>query len=262
MMKKIRKQNVKLNEVQIKKGNQTMRTRIVFGSLLLALVFTTVVSVSAHADETFLLSPPCRMHDSRVTGAAKLVANVELLGEGQENCNGSIPKWATGVYFTFTIINPPGNGWLKAYASDESTPSSVTMTYAAGQNTSASALVRLRTHNPELSAFDFKLLSLQSADFVIDVTGYTMPGLNAETHGTIASRQADCNSNGIYCKYTFGLSSGSSGSSGVSTIVCDNANMDTSACGGYIVGDSVQALGHLKENSGVPTLYAHTIRAF
>lgn len=233
-------------------GGVSVGVRRVVGVVALAIL-STIVGLSegkGYADDIKMLTPPCRLHDSRWTGAAKLVANTELIGGIRQSCG--VPLTATAVFFNFTIISPPAAGWFKVYARGESAPDTAVITYSSGVTISNGALVNLRVYDPEADPFDLVLKSSASTDFIIDVVGYVTPSLTNETHATITSKTATCDSNNAFCLYTFGLNNGWS-------LVCANQNMDTTACSGFIVGGGIRGFGHLKQSGSTPVLYAHSV---
>lgn len=226
-------------------------------TLAVALAITGGGFGALHADDIKMLTPPCRMHDSRPSGAAKLVSGVELLGGARQNCG--IPLTATAVFFSFTVINPPAAGWLKAYAAGLSAaPDTAVLTYQPGVNTTGSALVNLVTYSPTATAADFVMKSSQSTDFLADVVGYVVPSVTNEIHATITSKNVtDCDSNGNFCTYTFGLSNGW-------LLICNNQNITTITCANYSVGGGIRGFGHIEQSvvESTPILYAHAIVAY
>jgi len=84
-----------------------------------------------------------------------------------------IPSNATAAVFNVTVVNPTGNGYLTVYPHGGTVPNSSNVNYSEGQTTSNRVIVPLGT------SAGITVASSQSADVIVDVSGYfSAPGFS------------------------------------------------------------------------------------
>jgi len=126
-------------------------------------------------DLSFTPLEPCRLVDTRITGAAiaadtsRVFAGFSILGfqgQGGANWNCGIPSGVVALSLNVTVVEPGGRGFATAYPAHVVRPTASTVNYEPGVNLSNESIVRL---SPGL---EFRVYSRRSIDLVVDVTGY------------------------------------------------------------------------------------------
>ena len=126
---------------------------------------------------------PCRIIDTRSTGAGAIAANstrnfvafgisnFSSQGGSATNC-GVNPLQATAVAINLTAVAPTAAGFATAYPFGTTQPVAASINYAAGAIVNNALIVQ--TPNP-IASFDFTLFTFASSHYVADIVGYFAP---------------------------------------------------------------------------------------
>lgn len=161
----------------------------VLGALTSDLVYTPVA--------------PCRILDTRNAGGPiaaggtrsfdAVAASFTSQGGSATNCNTQLTFTALAV--NVTAVTPTGAGYATIYPYLATRPTAASINYTAGAVVNNSLIVQI--NNP-LTADDFTIYTLASADYVADVVGYFAPPVatalqcvdTATTNGTTGTNPA------------------------------------------------------------------------
>ena len=147
-------------------GNPTPQ---VLGELTNDLVYTPIA--------------PCRIIDTRSTGAGAIAANAtrsfvainssSFTGQGgsASNC-GTLGLNATAVAVNLTAVTPAGAGFATAYPFGTTRPLASSINYTAGAIVNNALIIQIP--NPFASS-DFSLFTFAQSHFVADIVGYFAP---------------------------------------------------------------------------------------
>jgi hypothetical protein len=119
------------------------------------------------------LSPSNQCNQPGGTGgslAAGQSVDVQVTGSN------TIPNGATAAVFNVTVANPSGAGFLTVYPEDSPQPNTSNVNYLAGQVVANRVVVPLSTTGPNPTLGQIKIFSSQSADVIVDVSGYYTAG--------------------------------------------------------------------------------------
>lgn len=103
-------------------------------------------------DLSFTPLEPCRLVDTRITGAAiaadtsRVFAGFSILGfqgQGGANWNCGIPSGVVALSLNVTVVEPGGRGFATAYPAHVVRPTASTVNYEPGVNLSNESIVRL-----------------------------------------------------------------------------------------------------------------------
>lgn len=134
-------------------------------------------------DLAFTPVAPCRILDTRSTGAGAIAANstrsfisinstnFSTQGGSATNC-GTLGLAATAVVINLTAVTPSGGGYATAFPFGTTQPLASSINYAAGDIVNNALTVQIP--NP-LSSFDFTIYSFAQSHYVADIVGYFAP---------------------------------------------------------------------------------------
>ncbi len=111
---------------------------------------------------------PCRLVDTR--SGARMESGVPRLfaAAGEPTCG--IPLSAKAASLNVTVVAPTGAGNIALYPSDQSTPTTSTVNFAAGQNRANNAIIPLGEDGR--IAARASIAGSGSADLILDANGY------------------------------------------------------------------------------------------
>lgn len=126
---------------------------------------------------------PCRILDTRNTGAGAIAANStrnfvavnasNFTGQGGSATNcGTLGLSATAVAINLTAVTPSGAGFATAYPFGTTQPVAASVNYASGDIVNNALIVQIP--NP-LSSFDFTVYTFAQSHYVADIVGYFAP---------------------------------------------------------------------------------------
>lgn len=129
--------------------------------------------------------PPCRIIDTRSTGAGAIAANStrnfiaingsNFTGQGGSSTNcGTLGLNATAVAINLTAVTPSGAGYATAYPYGTTQPTAASVNYASGAIVNNALIVQIP--NP-LASFDFTIYTYAQSHYVADIVGYFAPPL-------------------------------------------------------------------------------------
>jgi hypothetical protein len=127
--------------------------------------------------ETFFVPlEPCRLADSRVVGgpfSAESARDFRAWGDGLAEQGGTddcgVPASAVAVHLNFTVVNPAGFGYLRAWPFGEEEPLATLMAFTGGPGISNASALAICNTCP--SDFHVKVYG-SGTDLVIEVVGY------------------------------------------------------------------------------------------
>ncbi len=126
---------------------------------------------------------PCRIVDTRSTGAGAIAANgtrnflainasnFTSQGGSATNC-GTLGLNATAVAVNVTAVTPAGAGYATLYPFGTAQPVAASVNYASGAIVNNALIVQIP--NP-LAAFDFTVYTFAQSHYVVDIVGYFAP---------------------------------------------------------------------------------------
>jgi hypothetical protein len=126
---------------------------------------------------------PCRIVDTRSTGAGAIAANstrnfvavnsssFSSQGGSATNC-GTLGLSATAVAVNVTAVTPSGGGFATLYPFGTAQPLVASVNYASGAIVNNALIVQIP--NP-LSSFDFTIYTFAQSHYVVDIVGYFAP---------------------------------------------------------------------------------------
>lgn len=128
---------------------------------------------------------PCRIIDTRTTGAGQIAANStrsfvainasNFSGQGGSATNcGTLGLSATAVALNVTAVTPVANGYTTVYPFGTTQPLSSNINYYAGITAANGVIATIP--NP-LSSFDITIYSNAQSHYVVDILGYFAPPL-------------------------------------------------------------------------------------
>ena len=130
-------------------------------------------------DLVFTPLQPCRIVDTRGTGAGALPANSVRVfsawglasfaaqGGSATDC-GLQNESPEAIAVNLTAVTPAQTGYVKLFPASGPSPATATMIYEAGKTLSNSAVVKLGAWGQ----YDFSIFSERQADYVVDIVGY------------------------------------------------------------------------------------------
>jgi hypothetical protein len=101
------------------------------------------------------------------TVSAGHTINVQVAGGSN-----TIPAGATAAVFNVTVVNPLNAGFLTVFPEDASQPTASNVNYVAGQVAANRVIVPLSTTGPTVDQGQISVYSQQTADVIVDVSGY------------------------------------------------------------------------------------------
>ena len=119
---------------------------------------------------SFFTVTPCRVFDTRTTGAPLLSNVPRFFGVAVEQCG--IPLSAVAVLVNLTVVAPTGPGFITAFPGDEPRPVASTITFRAGQILSNNAILGLSGDGEGTIALYALVGGQGSAHIALDVAGY------------------------------------------------------------------------------------------
>ncbi len=128
---------------------------------------------------------PCRIADTRLTGAGPIAAGgtrsfaavsaSNFVGQGGSTTDcGTLGLSAAAVMIVATAITPNAPGFATAYSFGTTQPATTSMQFAAGAI--AVNTLAIQTPNPRVT-LDFTVFTSAQSDFVFDIVGYFAPPL-------------------------------------------------------------------------------------
>lgn len=128
---------------------------------------------------------PCRIVDTRSTGAGVIAANStrnfiavnasNFTGQGGSATNcGTLGLSATAVAINLTAVTPSGAGYATAYPFGTTQPTTASINYTAGAVVNNALIVQIP--NP-LSSFDFTIYTFAASHYVADIVGFFAPNI-------------------------------------------------------------------------------------
>lgn len=126
---------------------------------------------------------PCRIIDTRSTGAGAIAANstrsflainasnFTAQGGSATNC-GTLGLNATAVAVNLTAVTPSGAGYATAFPYGTAQPLASSINYTAGAIVNNALVIQIP--NP-LSSFDFTIYTFAQSHYVADIVGYFAP---------------------------------------------------------------------------------------
>ena len=128
---------------------------------------------------------PCRIIDTRLTGAGAIAANstrnfvainasnFSSQGGSATNC-GTLSLSATAVAINLTAVTPTTGGYATVYPFGTGQPLAASVNFTAGAVVNNSVIAQIP--NP-LSSFDFTIYSFAQSHYVADIVGYFAPNV-------------------------------------------------------------------------------------
>jgi len=136
-----------------------------------AALLLSAVPVLADGPLRFFPLTPCRLVDTRSTNAPALLGKASRDFQVQGKCG--IPVNAKAVAVNATIVNPQSDGYITLYPSGTPWPGTANLTFKAGEPALGNgAIVPLSTNANDLTVYLFQSTTTQTANVVIDGTGY------------------------------------------------------------------------------------------
>ena len=133
---------------------------------------------SPDSDLVFTPVTPCRIVDTRLTGAGRILANTSrgfyshganLVGQGGGNCNN--PSFdPAGIAINVTVTNH-ANGFVTVYPFGVTRPLASTVNFKTGVDLANSTVVKTAIG----AGFDFNVFANSDTHVVIDLLGYFAP---------------------------------------------------------------------------------------
>ena len=116
----------------------------------------------------FVPTDPVRLFDTRSTGSRLAAGSpIDVVVAGSND----VPSTAVGVMANLTVTGPSNSGYLVAWPTGSPRPGTSNLNFSAGQTVPNLASVRLGTGGRITIA-----LSGGSADVIVDLSGYYVPG--------------------------------------------------------------------------------------
>ena len=131
------------------------------------------IATPASTQDSYVKIAPCRVVDTRSTNPPKLAGLRTFTIAGK--CG--IPAAATSVATNATLINPSGNGFLRAWAAGQPESNTI-INFTKGQSINSAPILPLGSGG----AIAVRIYNA-TADFAVDVAGYYIPPLT----GTFSS---------------------------------------------------------------------------
>ena len=126
---------------------------------------------------------PCRIVDTRSTGAGAIAANASRnflainasnfssQGGSATNC-GTLGLNATAVAINVTAVTPGGAGYATVFPYGTTQPTTASVNYTAGAIVNNALIAQIP--NP-LGSFDFTIYTFAQSHYVVDIVGYFAP---------------------------------------------------------------------------------------
>jgi len=174
-------QRVSDNDVIDRMARASLKVSAVDGGRALSAADKTLGALTN--DLVYTPIQPCRIIDTRSTGAGAIAANStrnfiainasSFTGQGGSSTNcGTLGLNATAVAINLTAVTPAGAGYATAYPYGTTQPLAASVNYAAGAIVNNALIVQIP--NP-LASFDFTLYTFAQSHYVADIVGYFAP---------------------------------------------------------------------------------------
>jgi hypothetical protein len=147
----------------------------VAASLFVGLATSAPAAAAPSAPSRFVPVSPCRLFDSRDSGAPVTAGGTVDVAVVSDECG--VPSGATAAALTITATQPSGVGYATGWPAGATRPEASLLNYRAGESVANAQLLQLGTGGR------ISLFTLASSHLVVDVTGYFVPAAGAVTSG-------------------------------------------------------------------------------